>query len=129
MGEKPQNIMKRILLTLLTVGLLSLNTYAGDLWKVENGSYISSDLNSLVVLYNTKHGTNRYRAIRDYFIARGTLTPCYSGMVVEAFSYQGGVATIIGSNGSIGYIPQEDFIGYLGNRQTEPAQVSQYSAE
>ena|SRR5271166_3782078 len=110
--------MKEILITLITLGMFIVSSYAGDLWKVENGSYVSTDYNSLVWLYNTRHGTDHYRAIRDLLIERGTLLPCSPGMVVEAISYQGGVATIMDTQGNIGYIPQEDFVRYLGARHT-----------
>ena len=110
--------MKRFLLTLLTLGMFIVSSYSGDLWKVESGSYVSNDYNSLVWLYITRHGTDRYRAIRDLLIVRGTLLPCSPGMVVEAISYQDGVATITDNQGNIGYIPQEDFVRYLGARRS-----------
>ena len=111
--------MKKSLITILIAGLVTLSAYGGDLWQVESGSYYSTDFNSLVMLYNTLHGTNRYRAIRDVLIAQGTLRPCYPGQIVEAIAYNGGVATIIGRDGTHYYIPQEDFTRFLGNRLTE----------
>ena len=110
--------MKTLLITLLTLGMFAVSSYAGDLWKVEIGSYVSADWDSLVTLYNAKHGTNRYRAIRDLLITRGILQLCYPGQVVEAISYSGGIATIVDGNGNTFYIPQEDFVRYLGARHT-----------
>jgi hypothetical protein len=111
-------VMKRILIAILTPVLFTLSSYAGELWKEENGSYVSTDWNSVVTLYNTKHGTSRYRAIRDLLIARGILQPCYPGQVVEATGYSEGIATIVDGNGNVFYIQQEDFVRYLGARGT-----------
>jgi hypothetical protein len=108
--------MKRSIIAVLTAGLLTVSAHAGDLWKVENCSYVSTDLRSLITLFNTQHGTNRYRAIRDLLIDQGTLFPCSPGEVVEAISYRGGIATIVTGDGTVAYIPQEDFVRYLGNR-------------
>jgi hypothetical protein len=42
--------MKKLLVVTLTAGMLAASTYAGDLWKVEDGSYVSNDLRSLMGL-------------------------------------------------------------------------------
>jgi hypothetical protein len=95
----------------------AVTAQASDLYTVENGSYVSTDFQSLSLLLHTQHGTNRYRAIRDILISQGSLTPCDPGQVVEVIAYDGdGIATILGHYGQTFYIPQEDFVRLLGSR-------------
>src|SRR5580704_1313608 len=74
--------MKKIFLLLTAVAIIAITAQASDLYTVENGSYVSTDFQSLSLLLHTQHGTNRYRAIRDILISQGTLIPCDIGQVV-----------------------------------------------
>ena len=109
--------MKKTSLLLTAVAIIAITAQASDLYTVENGSYVSTDFQSLSLLLHTQHGTNRYRAIRDILISQGTLIPCDPGQVVEVINYNGdGIATILGRHDQTFYIPQEDFVRLLGSR-------------
>jgi hypothetical protein len=109
--------MKELFLLLTAVAAIAITAKASDLYTVENGSYVSTDFQSLSLLLHTQHGTNRYRAIRDILISQGTLIPCEPGQVVEVITYNGnGIATILGRHDQTFYIPQEDFVRLLGSR-------------
>jgi hypothetical protein len=82
--------MKKIFLLLTAVAAIAIIAQASDFYTVENGSYVSTDFQSLSLLLHTQHGTNRYRAIRDILISQGTLIPCDPGQVVEVITYNGG---------------------------------------
>ena len=109
--------MKNLFLIITAVAAIAITAQAGDLYTVENGSYVSTDFQSSSLLLHTQHGTNHYRAIRDILISQGTLIPCDPGQVVEVTTYNGdGIATILGRYDQTFYIPQEDFVRLLGSR-------------
>jgi hypothetical protein len=85
--------MSKLFILLISLAAITLTAKAGDLYKVEKGSYVSTDFQSLNLLLHTQHGTNRYRAIRDVLISQGTLIPCDS--VVEVIIYRRGYFDII----------------------------------
>jgi hypothetical protein len=57
--------MKKLILTLVAFTTLTLAAQAGDLYRTENGSYPSTDFNSLSLLLHTRHGTNQYRGSQE----------------------------------------------------------------
>jgi hypothetical protein len=61
--------MKQLFLLLTALAAIAITAEASDLYTVENGSYFSTDFQSLSLLLHTQHGTNRYRAIRDILIS------------------------------------------------------------
>lgn len=107
--------MNKLILSLVAFATLTVAAQAGDLYRTENGSYVSTDFNSLSLLVHTRHGTNQYRAIRDVLIAQGTLTECATIVEVAAFN-ENYIATIRGQDGQYFYLPIEDLTVYLGSR-------------
>jgi hypothetical protein len=112
--------MKKIILGSLILISSVAGAFAGNLWRVQDGSYFSSDYSRLWNLLNTRHGTYMYRTIRDNMIRDGVLFACPRGEVVEVISINNGIATLSGKDG-VFYLPTEDFGQYLGHRGIETA--------
>jgi hypothetical protein len=115
--------MKKIILGSLILISSVAGAFAGDLWRVQDGSYFSSDASRLYNLLSTPHGTNLYRAIRNNMIRDGVLFPCPRGEVIEVTSIYNGIATLNGRDGTF-FLPTEDFGQYLGKRDAAPSPVA-----
>ena len=105
--------MRKTVLIFASLLALTSAAFCGDLWRVRDGAYASSDWNALVRLYNLPHRTNAYRDYRDYLINQGVLTPVRG--TVEVVRYLDGAAELLGRDGNTYYLPREDFAYQLGS--------------